>query len=78
MSEQQFDVREHTKRLAAEFIEKGDATGWFEELYKESAGDNEKIPWADLEPNRFLRAWAEKTNLQGNGRRRRIFVRFGF
>ncbi|HLM59865.1 MAG TPA: class I SAM-dependent methyltransferase [Pyrinomonadaceae bacterium] len=68
MSEQQFDVREHTKRLAAEFIEKGDATGWFEELYKESAGDNEKIPWADLEPNRFLRAWAEKTNLQGNGR----------
>ncbi len=26
-------------------------------------------PWADLEPNKFLRRWAEKTNLHGNDRR---------
>lgn len=65
-------VREHTKRLAAGYIEKGDAVGWFEALYKEAAAageDHEKIPWADLEPNRFLRRWAEKTNLRGNGRK---------
>lgn len=63
------DIREYTKKLAAEFIERGDATGWFDALYKEANGNNEKIPWADLEPNRFLRAWAEKTNLRGRGRK---------
>ncbi len=61
-------VREHTKELATEFIERGDATGWFDALYSEAEGDNEKIPWADLEPNRFLVQWAESANLKGNGR----------
>lgn len=62
------DVRERTKNLAAEFIESGDATGWFDRLYAEAAGDNEKIPWADLEPNRFLASWAKENKLKGNGR----------
>jgi len=61
--------RENARRLAAEFAENGDAFGWFEALYKEAAGDNEHIPWADLEPNRFFREWAEKTGLQGDGRK---------
>lgn len=65
----EFDIREHTKKLAAASLEKGDATGWFDVLYKEAAGDNEHIPWADLEPNMFLRAWAEKTDLRGDGRK---------
>jgi SAM-dependent methyltransferase len=69
MPEETFDARERTKKLAAEFIERGDATGWFDALYKEAGGDNEKIPWADLEPNKFLRFWAKKTNLRGNGRK---------
>ena len=69
MSFETHDARERTKQIQTEFAEKGDATGWFEALYKESAGDNEKIPWADLEPNRFLRRWAEKTNLRGDGRK---------
>ena len=69
MSFETHDARERTKQIQTEFAENGDATGWFEALYKESAGDNEKIPWADLEPNRFLRAWAERTNLRGSGRR---------
>jgi SAM-dependent methyltransferase len=63
------DPRERTKEIAESFLEKGDAVGWFDALYKEAAGDNGRIPWADLEPNRFFRAWAEKTNLQGNDRR---------
>jgi 2-polyprenyl-3-methyl-5-hydroxy-6-metoxy-1,4-benzoquinol methylase len=62
------EVRERTKQLQAEFAEKGDVTGWFEALYQEAEGNNEKIPWADLEPNKFLVKFAEKTNLQGNGR----------
>ena len=63
------DVRERTKQLQAEFAEKGDVTGWFDALYAEANGDNEKIPWADLEPNKFLVKFAEKTKLQGNGRK---------
>src|SRR5690606_16467942 len=55
--------------LADQFASGGDPTGWFEELYREAAGDNEKIPWADLEPNRFFKAWAEKSGLRGDGRK---------
>jgi SAM-dependent methyltransferase len=69
MTDKSFDPRERTKELAGEFIERGDALGWFDALYREAEGDNEKIPWADLEPNKFLRRFAEKTNLQGNGRK---------
>jgi SAM-dependent methyltransferase len=64
-----FDKRARARELADKFAEGGDPTGWFDELYKEAAGDNEKIPWADLEPNRFFKAWAEKVDLRGNGRR---------
>ena len=68
MEETEFDARARTREIAAEFAERGDALGWFEALYKESEGNNELIPWADLEPNRFFRAWAEKTRLKGDGR----------
>jgi len=67
--DEQNEVRERTKQLAAEFLDRGDATGWFEALYTEAAGNHENIPWADLEPNRFLVEFAEKTNLQGHGRK---------
>jgi SAM-dependent methyltransferase len=61
-------IRERTKQLAAESIERGDATGWFETLYAEADGNNENIPWADLKPNNFLVEFAKLTNLQGNSR----------
>ena len=63
------DPRERTKEIQAEYAEKGDATGWFEALYKEAEGNNERIPWADLEPNRFFREWAENAGLTGENRR---------
>ena len=62
-------ARERTKAIAQEFIDKGEPLGWFEALYRESAGDNEKIPWADLEPNRFLKEWADARDLKGDGRK---------
>jgi SAM-dependent methyltransferase len=62
------DIRERARKLQTEFAEKGDLTGWFEALYTEAKGDNEKIPWADLEPNKFFVQFAEKTNLLGDGR----------
>lgn len=69
MSEQVSDKRARTRELAEEFASRGDALGWFDELYKEAAGDNEKIPWADMEPNRFFRAYAEREGLKGDGRK---------
>jgi SAM-dependent methyltransferase len=69
MTIEEADIREYTKKLADEYIKNGDALGWFERLYREAAGDNEKIPWADLEPNKFLARFAEKTDLRGGGRK---------
>ena len=65
MSFETHDARERTKEIQTEFAEKGDALGWFDALYKEAAGDNEKIPWADLEPNKFLVKFAEQTEFTG-------------
>ncbi len=65
MNEQEFDARERTKKIAEEFLGRGDATGWFDVLYREAAGDNARIPWADLEPNRFFVQYAEKSDLRG-------------
>lgn len=61
-------VRAHVREIASDHSQRGDVTGWFEALYAEAAGDNSVIPWADLEPNRFFRSWAESTGLKGNGR----------
>ena len=66
--EKKEQIREKTKQIAAKYIEKGKPYEWFEHLYKMAKGDNEQIPWADLEPNRFLVRWAEKANLKGYGR----------
>jgi SAM-dependent methyltransferase len=68
MEREESEARKRTKAIAAEFAERGDPLGWFDALYRESAGDTEKIPWADLEPNKYLREWAEKTVLRGEGR----------
>lgn len=61
-------ARARTKEIAAEFHAKNDPTGWFEALYSEAAGDNGKIPWADLVPNRFFVGFAERTELNGDGK----------
>ncbi len=62
------EIRENVKRIATKHLEKGDATGWFEELYKHADGDIDQIPWADLEPNKYLQKWAKSTDLKGVGR----------
>lgn len=63
------EKRVRTRQLAAEFAERGDPLGWFDALYKESGGDTEKIPWADMAPNRFFKVWAEANGLKGEGRK---------
>jgi len=68
MSDRIEERRARARELAAEFADRGDSFGWFDTFYKEADGDNEQIPWADLEPNTFFRTWAEKNGLKGNGR----------
>jgi SAM-dependent methyltransferase len=67
-NEPEFDPRARTRELQAEFAARGDVLGWFDALYRESAGDAGVIPWGDLVPNRYFRAWAESNELRGDGR----------
>lgn len=67
--EEKAAAREHIREIAAEFATRGDQLGWFDEVYRQAAGDTETIPWADLEPNRFFKAWAQKHGLRGEGRK---------
>ncbi|MBX3281092.1 MAG: class I SAM-dependent methyltransferase [Acidobacteria bacterium] len=61
-------ARERVQQLQTDFAARGDAFGWFDALYQEAAGNNETIPWADLEPNAYFKQWAEKNELKGDGR----------
>ncbi len=60
--------RARVREIQADFAARGDTMGWFDALYQEAAGDNEVIPWADLEPNIYFRKWAEANGLKGEGR----------
>ena len=69
MSDPVEERRARARELAAEFADRGDTLGWFDAFYREAGGDNEQIPWADLEPNKYFRDWAEDVGLKGNDRR---------
>ena len=69
MSDSIEERRARAQELAAQFAEKGDMVGWFDAFYREAEGNNEQIPWADLEPNKFFNAWADDVGLTGNGRK---------
>jgi SAM-dependent methyltransferase len=43
--------RKRARELAAEFLRKGDPTGWFEVLYKEGEAGKSVVPWADRGAN---------------------------
>ena len=63
------DVRRAGAReLAAQSLARGDATGWFEELYR-TASSADDIPWADLTPNPNLMAWLAEHRVDGAERR---------
>ena len=37
-------AREEMRRMAAEALAQGDATGWFDRLYQKAAGDWDRVP----------------------------------
>jgi SAM-dependent methyltransferase len=48
------DRRARARELAAEFVAKGDPTGWFEVLYQEGEQGKSIVPWADHKANSHL------------------------
>jgi SAM-dependent methyltransferase len=59
--------RQFARKLAKEYVDRGEPLGWFEALYAE--GDPSKIPWADLKVNPNFEDWLVRKNLQGEGKR---------
>lgn len=52
--------RTRARALAHESIGRGDAVGWFEQLYDEAARGEAVVPWADLAPNPHVVAWLDR------------------
>jgi SAM-dependent methyltransferase len=48
------DKRARARELAAEYVAKGDPTGWFEVLYQEGEQGKSIVPWADHKANFHL------------------------
>lgn len=55
--------------LAAQAIRDGEPTAWFDRLYAEGAAGRVSMPWDRDQPQPLLREWAERTGLDGRGRR---------
>ncbi len=69
MDAQRYDAREQARALARAAIARGDATGWFEELYQQAAGKVGRIPWADREGHPLWREWLADQRARVAGRR---------
>src|SRR3954469_9333386 len=63
------ETRKRVRTMAEGFLSRGQATGWFDELYKSAGGDAEAIPWADGWPNHNLVAWLDRERVVARGRR---------
>lgn len=62
------EARSRFKRLAAEFTEKGDPTGWFDVLYRAAGGNEGAIPWAHLSANPLLTEWLTRHHIGSEGK----------
>lgn len=60
--------RARARQLAAEYLAKGEATAWFEQLYREAEDGSARIPWADLLPNPNLTGFWETQSTPSAGR----------
>ena len=62
------DRRKRARELAAEFLRKGDPTGWFEALYKEGEQGTSIVPWADRGTNPNLLAFWKARPQEAEGK----------
>ncbi len=61
-------AEEDTRRLAAESLAAGDATGWFERLYTEAESGTAAVPWDRPQATPLLMDWAQRAAVDGRGR----------
>ncbi|MEU8395633.1 class I SAM-dependent methyltransferase [Nonomuraea sp. NPDC048892] len=54
------DAEADAIRLAGESLAAGDATGWFERLYAESATGDAIVPWDSRSPHHLLTEWGDQ------------------
>lgn len=62
-------ARDRARRIAREYLDRGDPTGWFEHLYATAHGDANAISWAEMAPNSGLVDWVERRAIFGEGKR---------
>jgi SAM-dependent methyltransferase len=63
------EARKRVRSMAEGYLSRGEATGWFEQLYTSAAGNADAIPWADGWPNHNLVAWLDREKVAVGGRR---------
>ena len=63
------DREEQTRRIAADAVAAGDATGWFERLYVEAEGGEAMVPWDRGVPHPLIAEWVQTRLPEGHGRR---------
>jgi SAM-dependent methyltransferase len=68
--------RKRARELAADFIGKGDPTGWFEQLYREGEEGKSVIPWADRGTNASLNEFWE-SNPQATAEKKALVIGCG-
>ncbi len=62
-------ARAKARQLAQEYVQRGDATGWFEKLYTQAQGNEQTIYWAKMVSNPNLVHWLNRRNVGGKGQR---------
>ena len=58
-------ARHEFLRMGASYQNRGDPTGWCDNVYRDADGDFRAVFWADLAPNPFLIAWLEDHPVSG-------------
>lgn len=51
-----------------EALDRGEPSGWFDEVYTRAEGNEGAVPWAHLAPRPAFAHWLEENDVQGNGR----------
>ena len=69
MNSERWNARERARELAREGLARGDAFGWFEQLYAEARNDPSRIPWADESGHPLLLDWLERAGPAARGAR---------
>jgi hypothetical protein len=67
MSRDPEDPADRARRLAAESLAGGDATGWFDQLYIDAEHGRTDVPWDRGEANPILAGWFAADGRRGNG-----------